>query len=85
MPAVRIITNERAVQQDGYAQGGYAQDGYAQDGYAQDGYAQDGYAQGRQPQLPHPWEQVVDQEGVYYRNPQTGVTTWDPPAPQPGG
>ena len=84
-PEAAIFTchDERAVQQDGYAQGGYAQDGYAQDGYAQDGYAPNGYAQGRQAQLPHPWEQVVDQDGVYYRNPQTGVTTWDPP--QPGG
>ena len=41
---------------------------------------QDGYGQHGQPQLPYPWEQLVDQNGaVYYSNPQTGAASWDPP------
>ena len=57
-----------------------------QDGYEQQG----GYQQGGPPQqqgqpyslyeLPHPWEQLADQNGaVYYSNPQTGEASWDPP------
>lgn len=38
-----------------------------------------------QSQLPFPWEQLVDQNGqVYYSNPQTGVTSWDPPPAESG-
>ena len=46
-------------------------------GYQQGG----GYAgQHAQPQLPYPWEQLVDQNGaIYYSNPQTGAASWDPP------
>jgi len=33
-----------------------------------------------QPQLPYPWEMLVDHSGaVYYANAQTGVTSWDAP------
>ena len=44
---------------------------------------QDGCKQGHYPQqseLPYPWEQLLDQNGaVYYCNPRTGETAWDPP------
>ena len=49
--------------------------------YQQGGYAQQGEQQGQQQgQLPYPWEQLADQNGqVYYSNPQTGESQWDPP------
>jgi len=44
--------------------------GHAQQG----GYAQ----QGGHPQIPEPWEQLVDQSGaVYYSHSQTGESSWD--------
>ena len=47
-----------------------------QGGYRQDSYAQ----QPQQPQLPHPWEQLADQNGqVYYTNSQTGESQWEYP------
>ena len=67
----------------GYAQRArrvYAeQDPDEQPGYAQHSYAQQG--QQGQPQLPYPWEQLVDESTgeYYYSNPQTGVTSWEPP------
>jgi len=36
--------------------------------------------QREQPEFPYPWEQLLDQNGaVYYYNPQSGETSWDPP------
>ena len=65
--------------------------GPVQTRYQQGGYAQQGQQQGQQ-QLPYPWEQLADQNGqVYYSNPQTGESQWDPPQqggegyPQQGG
>ena len=47
-----------------------------QDGYTPQGQALPDY------QLPYPWEQLVDPNGaIYYSNPQTGVSSWDPPQP----
>lgn len=54
---------------------------------------QGGYGrQHDQPQLPHPWQQLVDQNGAFYfYNAQTGESSWDPPLqggygyPQQGG
>ena len=41
---------------------------------------QDGYAHQAQPQLPYPWEQLVDPNGnAYYSNAQTGQVQWEPP------
>jgi len=64
-------------QSQGYGQ---AQQGYGQ---AQQGDSQQqGYGQQQQglSQLPSPWQQQADQQGnVYYYNPQTGVSQWDPP------
>jgi hypothetical protein len=57
--------------------------GQAQQGYGQ---AQQGYGQQHQglSQPPPPWQQQADQQGnVYYYNPQTGVSQWEPP--QQGG
>jgi len=47
----------------------------------QGGHQQGGLAQQGQPQLPYPWEQLVDQSSgqVYYHNPQTGAAQWEPP------
>ena len=47
--------------------------------------AQGGVQQGSYAQLPYPWEQLADPQGnVYYFNPQTGVSQWEPPL-QAGG
>jgi len=89
-PDAAIFTCEAAqpggsAQQGGYEQqGGSAQQGgyEQQGGYAQQGgyEQQGGYAQQGQTQLPYPWEQLADQNGaVYYTNPQTGESQWDPP------
>ena len=51
-----------------------------QGGGQQGGYAQQGRQLQAQPQLPYPWEKLVDQNGaVYYSNPQTGEASWEPP------
>ena len=79
-------------QQHGQQQGQqHGQQGYDQ-GYPpqQQGYGQvydPGHAQqpgGYQPQLPYPWQQLVDPNGqVYYSNPQTGEASWEPPLEPP--
>ena len=44
-------------------------------------YDQHGYAEPQAAQLPWPWEQRMDEHGqVYYANPETQVTSWDPPS-----
>lgn len=62
-----------------YQQGGSMQQGGSvqQSGSVQ----QDGSGEEQgQPQLPYPWQVLVDQNGtVYYSNPQTGEASWDPP------